>query len=158
MKIWWPQKGSWSHSTPDWLVDNLAYGSGQNNGSGGSSSIQLFNNDSASHYFYLYGFQFNDFSSEQVYAQVSAGPIGTAWGNCYPVIADRGQPPGQIRTGKTPAGADLISIPWTWQGNQPTAPYFSPFPMAVIPPGYGFLVYSGFTASAIIATFWYVWR
>jgi hypothetical protein len=158
MRIWWPGKGTWTHSTPDWFTDQLAFGSGQNNGAAGSVSIQLFNNSEPAVYFYLYGLQVDYGVSGQLYAQINEGPQGTFFNNCFPVIADRGQPPGAVYSGASPSGASLIAIPWTWQGDQPTAPYFSPFPMAVIPPGYGFLIYNGFGSAALIATFWYVWR
>ena len=151
-------KGSYVRNTPDWFVNRLCFGSGQvNGGSGGAGlSIQLYNDTNVGEYLYLYGLWVNDSNSEQLFAQVSQGQVGTAFQKCYSVVGGRATPAGLINTGATPAGADLINQPLTWQGNQPTAPILSQFPLAVIPPTYGFTIYNGFSAAAIIASFWYV--
>lgn len=151
-------KGTYARNTPDWFVDRLCFGSGQVNGGGGGAglSIQLFNNTDIGEYLFLYGLWVNDFNNEQLFAQVNAGPIGSPFQNCYSVVGGRPTPAGVVYTGATPAGADLIHQPLTWQGNQPSAPILPSFPLAVIPPGYGFLIYNGFSSAAIIASFWYV--
>lgn len=151
-------KGSYTRSTPDWFFRQLNWSSGQVNGGGGGAglSIQLFNNTAISEYYYLHGLKVDSANFQQLYGQVSAGPFGTFWQNAYPVVGDQPQPSGQVYTGGTPAGSTLINIPLTWQGDQPTDPWWPDWPIAIIPPGYGFLLFNGFAAGAIIATFWWV--
>ena len=151
-------KGAYVRNTPDWFFRNLNWSSGQVNGGGGGTglSIQLFNNTQIGEYYYLYGLKVDSSNFQQLYGQVNAGPIGTEFLGTYPVVGDPPTPSGQINTGGTPAGVDLISQPLTWQGDQPTDPWWPGWPIAVIPPGYGFLIYNGFASGAIIATFWWV--
>lgn len=151
-------KGSYTRPTPDFFVDQLAYSSGQVNGGGGGAgvSVSLFNNDPQSRHFHLYGLWPNDSNFQQLYAAVYAGPFGTEYDHAYPVITDNPQPPGLIYTGGTPAGLNLVNQPLTWQGDQPTAPILSQWPISVIPPGYSFIVYNGFASAALIVSFWWI--
>ena len=151
-------KGSYQRNTPDWFTDALAYSSGQVNGGGGGAglSVSLFNNHPQSYHFHLYGLWVNDSNNEQLFAAVLPGTYGTQYDVAYPVTTDQAQPPGQIFTGATPAGLTLVNQPLTWQGNQPTPPILAPWPIAVIPVNYSFVVYNGFSSAAIIASFWWV--
>lgn len=150
-------KGVYARNTPDWFTYNWAWGSGQLSAlSPTGGSVSLFNDDTQGRYLHVYGLALAVADQQQMYGQVLQGSLGTKFQSCYPVRADQPQPPGSIWTGPLPASFDFIHVPLTFQGTQPMDPWFTAWPIAIVPAGYCFALWNTGAQIAALATFWYV--
>lgn len=150
-------KGSLARSSPDWYFRNLMFGSGETvNAQNAGNSIALFNNATDGSVLYLYAYKVDCSDQTQIYAQVAAGVVGSFWMDGVPVNPTLASGPGQIYTGNTPSGFDFTQISLTWEGNQPSPWVSMGFPLAIIPPGYEFIVFDGMVDEGILACFYWV--
>lgn len=150
--------GTYNRPTPDWYSQNAAYSNGVAiGGGGGGGSVSLFNDSNQGEYLWLYYMRADVSGDQGLYAQSAEGVTGSLYQGSYPLIAGLPTPRGSIYAGATPAGADLIHVPISWQQTDGfSAPFETGAPMVGLPPGFSFIVYNGFAACVLTVNFMWV--
>jgi hypothetical protein len=159
--------GLLARQAPDWFSDSLATG-GYEFGQGDNTTnayvqISLFNDATDGSLLRLYGLTAgNDTGFGMVMYPLFGTPNGTFVAKCRSVRFDGGSPPGQIWQQAIPSAfpspnPDPPPAQSTWLGTPgfDSETWFSPFPIAIIPPGWSLVVANPATTTVVLAAFWY---
>lgn len=150
--------GTQVRPTPDWYAQQAGMSMGAAEpGGGGGLSVSLYNDAEQGEYLWIYYLRADIDPDQELYAQSYEGVTGSLYQGGYPLIAGRPTPRGSVYTGGTPAGADLVTQPLSWQQTNGFSEAFETgSPMIGLPPGYSFCVYNGFAAGALLVNFMWV--